>query len=309
VEFPVQDFDDCYCALGFTSEYSDEQGTFSCVESDEEKYLCPNNSYIKPGIFPPQTFSDCGCDFAYVRNDDGSGCIDRNSMTSPVSMYECPVQAYISSDRWPIEDFSDCSCSWGHVRSEGQCVLPPDASPTATEEKFTVAFTEDVTCGQVLSEAQALVAAVGDALPSASAVFISGSSCENPSDKVEGRRLDQAANYVTIVAVEEESTATEPSTDLVASALVDSGFQLSNVELEEETSSNDSGSELIIGVSVGAVCIGLAALAIGLVVHRRRQQPEDKQQLTAGKGRSDSQLEMKNPGRPLRAGSQQTPEV
>ncbi len=311
--FPVHVFDHCRCSLGFAPEYSADTGSFLCLETEEEQqYYCPANSYIKVGVFPPQRFEDCSCDFNYARGDiTAAACVNRNSMTPPVASYECPDHAYISSDRWPIEDFtSDCSCSWGRVLSAGECVLPPTLASTRARKVFVVEFADTVACGQVLKEAPSIVASVARTLPSASAsaVYVAGSSCESPASNIMGssrrRRRglegDGAAHFIT-VAVEEEKALSEASAEAIASALVLSGFHLSGVALEPSDPSSsgddeDDGSseplQLVVGVTVAAgLCVGLLVAIAAFVAYRRRQQHDAEKH---DFGVRCSQVEMQN---------------
>jgi hypothetical protein len=304
----VKDFNDCHCVLGYAAEYSVDTGSVSCRESDEEQYRCPDNSYLKPGAFPPQAFLDCACDYGFVREDDR--CVDRAIIGTPSGAHKCPPKSYIASDRWPTEDFTDCACLWGYMALEEQCTLPPDTNEPGTaaaEEFVTVEFTEDVSCGQVLSEAQSLVNAIYEAVLTASAVFISSSSCE-PMDASSTRRLSETVNFVTVVVVEAgEAADSAPLADAVGTSLVNSGFQMSNVAIEEPPPSDGKDStptNLVVGAVVGAV-VGVGSIVgVAYMLQRRRGfHSEETARPRATKGElsrtakdtelSNSQIEMK----------------
>lgn len=268
-----------------------------------EQFECPANSFLTRspggGTSLPQSFDDCTCDCGFHK--EGAECVTSGAPPDD-SDYTCPSHSYIASDRWPIQDFTDCACSYGFVAHNGQCYLPTDVTATAagavattnTKAAFHVEFTEDVACGQVLSEAQSLVNAVSEALPFASDVFIAGSSCMDPTGH--HRQLDETAahsNFVTVVAIAEDwpaATQAKRATVVVATALENSGFHPSGVDLEEEEpfpsaadgGDGKDGGMSIIGTAVGAfVGVGLVVgIAAAFVMHRGqpRHQPEGAQE-------------------------------
>jgi hypothetical protein len=220
--------------------------------------------------------------------------------------------SYISSDRWPIQDFSDCSCSWGYAAVDAECISPDD---TVVENIFNVEFAEDIDCGQVLTEASSLLNAVRGAASPASLAFVVDSSCEDPTELTQrqlsdgdGKRrcFDKCKRIIDAgeqVACEEEcnkaatvstrshvyastflriaTTAVKSSTELstgdVASMLISSGFQLSNVALEESAEEENSSPEksnsnatFVWGLVGGIVGVsGLLLLGVFLVRRNR----------------------------------------